>query len=84
MRYLLNNVNSERSGTLFDYYGGILFNYYLQIIKITNGMAYKMGQLPTNGYKEWDGNIYFNEKKVCSDIGKDLGPTIPYHRKTED
>lgn len=55
-----------------------------EIIKITNGMAYKMGQLPTNGYKEWDGNIYFNEKKVCSDIGKDLGPTIPYHRKTED
>ena len=47
-------------------------------------MAYKMGQLPTNGYKEWDGNIYFNEKKVCSDIGKDLGPTITYHRKTED
>lgn len=55
-----------------------------EIIKITNGMAYKMGQLPTNGYKEWDGNIYFNEKKVCSDIGKDLGPTITYHRKTED
>ncbi len=55
-----------------------------EIIKITNGMAYKMGQLPTNGYKEWDGNIYFNEKKVCSDIGKVLGPTITYHRKTED
>lgn len=54
-----------------------------EIAKITNGMAYKMKQLPTDGYQEWNGSFFVNDKKTCSDIGKELGPTIPYHRKTE-
>lgn len=54
------------------------------IAKIANSMAYKMRALPTSGYKEWDGSNFVNDKKTCTDIGKELGPTIPYSRKKED
>ena len=46
-------------------------------------MASKMHTLPTNGYMEWDSSIYFNDKKTCQDIGKDLGEKIKYSRKKE-
>lgn len=51
--------------------------------KVMSGMASKMHTLPTNGYMEWDGSIYFNDKKTCQDIGKDLGEIIKYSRKKE-
>jgi hypothetical protein len=51
--------------------------------KIANSMAFKMRALPTSGYKEWNGKDYINDKKICSDIGKKLIPTIPYSRKKE-
>ena len=51
--------------------------------KVMSGMASKMHTLPTNGYMEWDGSIYFNDKKICQDIGKDLGEIIKYSRKKE-
>ena len=51
--------------------------------KVMSGMASKMHTLPTNGYMEWDGSIYFNDKKTCQDIGKDLGEDIKYSRKKE-
>ena len=51
--------------------------------KTTNGMANKLGSLPSVGYMEWDGQNYVNDKKTCMDIGKDLGSTIPYRREKE-
>lgn len=51
--------------------------------KTTNGMANKLGFMPSVGYMEWDGQNYVNDKKTCMDIGKDLGPTIPYSREKE-
>ena len=50
--------------------------------KLANGMAYKMKALPSSGYEEWDRNNYGNDKKTCADIGKKLGTTMPYSRKS--
>lgn len=52
--------------------------------KTTNGMANKLGFLPSVGYMEWNDKDYVNDKKKCIDIGKDLGTTIPYNRKKEE
>ena len=51
--------------------------------KIANSMAFKMRALPASGYEGWNGRDYVNDKKICSDIGKKLTPTIPYSRKKE-
>ena len=52
------------------------------IAKLANGMAYKMKALPNSGYEEWDRSNYGNDKKTCADIGKKLGTTMPYSRKS--
>ena len=52
--------------------------------KTTNGMANKLGSLPSVGYMEWNDKDYVNDKKTCIDIGKELGTTIPYSRKKEE
>jgi hypothetical protein len=52
--------------------------------KTTNGMANKLGFLPSAGYMEWNDKDYVNDKKTCIDIGKELGTTIPYNRKKEE
>ena len=54
-----------------------------ELKKTTNSMANKIFYLPSDGYMEWDGSDYVNDKKTCSDIGNDLGSTIPYCRKKE-
>ena len=54
-----------------------------ELKKMTNRMANKIYYLPSDGYLEWDGSDYVNDKKTCLDIGKELGPTIPYCRKKE-
>ena len=54
-----------------------------ELKKMTNRMANKIYYLPSDGYQEWDGSDYVNDKKTCMDIGKELGPTIPYCRKKE-
>ena len=52
------------------------------ISKIANSMAGKMRALPTDGYKEWRGNEFVNDKEACADIGVKLGATMPYARKS--
>ena len=54
-----------------------------EIKKLMNAMAGKMSDLPNNGYMEWDGTVYVNDKKICQDIGKDLGEEIKYSRKKD-
>ena len=51
--------------------------------KIMTAMSNKMYALPDDGYVEWNGKAYVNDKKTCQDIGKDLGDTIKYSRKKE-
>ena len=53
-----------------------------ELDRLANGMAYKMRNVPSTGYLEWQGNAYGNDRKTCLDIGKDLGSTIPYCRQT--
>ena len=52
-----------------------------QIKKIISSVADKYKRIYGNesikGYKDW--NKALKDKKVCEDIGKLLGPTIPYH-----
>ena len=55
-----------------------------ELKKTTNGMAYKLGSLPSSGYMEWDDQQYVNDKKTCTDIGKAIGSTMPYSRKKEE
>ena len=55
-----------------------------ELKKTTNGMANKLGFLPSDGYMEWSSSNYVNDKKTCSDIGNVLGATIPYCRKKEE
>ena len=55
-----------------------------ELKKMTNRMANKIYYLPSDGYQEWDGSDYVNDKKTCMDIGKDLGSTMPYSRKKEE
>ena len=52
-----------------------------ELKKTTNGMANKLGFLPSVGYMEWSDKDYVNDKKTCIDIGKELGTTIPYNRR---
>ena len=54
-----------------------------EIKKIMTAMSNKMYALPDDGYVEWNGKAYVNDKKTCQDIGKDLGDTIKYSRKKE-
>ena len=54
-----------------------------ELKKVANGMATKMKGLPAKGYKEWDGNVSVNDKKICTEIGAELGNTIPYSRQKE-
>ena len=54
-----------------------------EIKRIMTAMSNKMYALPDNGYMEWNGKAYVNDKKTCQDIGKDLGDTIKYSRKKE-
>lgn len=49
-----------------------------EITKATNGMSQKMKKLPDGGYKAWEGRG--NERLMCLNIEKILGPTIPYSR----
>ena len=55
-----------------------------ELKKTTNGMANKLGFLPSAGYMEWNDKNYVNDKKTCMDRGKDLGSTMPYSRKKEE
>ena len=54
-----------------------------EIKKNMTAMSNKMYVLPDDGYMEWNGKAYVNDKKMCQDIGKDLGGTIKYSRKKE-
>ena len=50
-----------------------------ELKRIVRAIADKHKRLPEKGYKEW-GKFYTNEKEICENIGKKLGPTIPYNR----
>ena len=50
-----------------------------ELKKMTNSMAYKMGQLPKEGYKEWT-NDYQNDRETCKKMGRILGDTMTYSR----
>lgn len=50
-----------------------------ELKKIVRALADKHKRLPETGYKEWSKD-YTNDKVVCENIGKKLGPTIPYSR----
>lgn len=54
-----------------------------EIKRLMNGMATKMHSVPSDGYMDWNGSDYVNDKKTCLDIGKELGSTMPYCRKKE-
>lgn len=53
------------------------------IKRIMTAMSNKMYALPEDGYMEWNGKAYVNDKKTCQDIGKDLGDKIQYCRKKD-
>lgn len=50
-----------------------------ELERIVRAIADKHKRLPEEGYKEW-GNNFTNEKVICENVGKKLGPTIPYNR----
>ncbi len=50
-----------------------------ELKRIVRAIADKYKRLPEEGYKEWSKD-YTNEKVTCENIGKILGPTIPYNR----
>ena len=50
-----------------------------ELRRIVRAIADKHKRLPEEGYKEWSKD-YTNEKVLCENIGKKLGPTIPYNR----
>lgn len=50
-----------------------------ELKRIVRAIADKYKRLPDEGYKEWSKD-YTNEKVICENIGKKLGPTIPYNR----
>ena len=50
-----------------------------ELKRIVRAIADKHKRLPEKGYKEWSKD-YTNEKVICENIGKKLGPTIPYNR----
>ena len=50
-----------------------------ELKRIVRALADKHKRLPETGYKEWSKD-YTNDKVICENIGKKLGPTIPYSR----
>ena len=50
-----------------------------ELKRIVRALADKHKRLPETGYKEWSKD-YTNDKTICENIGKKLGPTIPYNR----
>lgn len=50
-----------------------------ELKRTVRAIADKHKRLPEKGYKEWS-NDYTNEKVICENVGKKLGPTIPYYR----
>lgn len=50
-----------------------------ELKKFVRALADKHKRLPETGYKEWNKD-YINDKVICENIGKKLGPTIPYSR----
>jgi hypothetical protein len=50
-----------------------------ELKRIVRALADKHKRLPETGYKEWSKD-YTNDKTTCENIGKKLGPTIPYNR----
>ena len=49
------------------------------INQILSGIKDKFHRLPKEGYEEWD-NTFLNDKNICIEIGKMLGPTMKYKR----
>ena len=54
-----------------------------EIKALANGMADKYKRIPKEGYMVWP-YLYINDKKMCEDMGRKLGSTIPYSRKTDE
>lgn len=52
-----------------------------EMMKITNAMSFKLSSLPPYGYMEWNEPDLLNYKKICMEIGEELGPTMPYNAK---
>lgn len=50
-----------------------------ELKRIVRAIADKHKRLPEEGYKEWSKDNT-NDKVICENIGKKLGPTIPYNR----
>lgn len=50
-----------------------------ELNRIVRAIADKHKRLPEEGYKEWSKD-FTNEKVICENVGKKLGPTIPYNR----
>ena len=50
-----------------------------ELKRIVRALADKHKRLPETGYKDWSGD-FTNDKTICENIGKKLGPTIPYSR----
>jgi hypothetical protein len=50
-----------------------------ELKRMIRAIADKHKRLPEEGYKEWSKD-YTNEKVICENVGKKLGPTIPYNR----
>ncbi|UKK55727.1 hypothetical protein [Prevotella communis] len=60
-------------------WGIISVNNEDELKRIVRAIADKHKRLPEEGYKEWSKD-YTNEKVICENVGKILGPTIPYTR----
>lgn len=54
-----------------------------EIKALANGMADKYKRIPKEGYMVWP-YLYINDKKMCENMGRKLGSTIPYSRKTDE
>ena len=74
---LLNNRNSHKAfvNVLIEW-GIIQVANDEEKKRIINALADKYRRLPTEGYKDWNGNS--PEKETCIKIGQTLGPTMPY------
>ena len=47
--------------------------------QLISGIKDKYKRLPNDGYLSWD-KEYLNDKTICQNIGKKLGPTMKYQR----
>lgn len=54
-----------------------------EIKALANGMADKYKRVPKDGYKAWP-TMLINDKKMCENMGRKLGSTIPYCRKIDE